>query len=688
MPNRVAIKEADRGVFAISLLDYLEGDGFDRYKSACAGARYDRARGANVVSDTGVLGGILGRLREAGLIPVLDDATKAAMAVREQSVRADLDVAEGRMDAMDTVLASRGLALYPFQRTGVRWLVSRSSALLADEMGTGKTIEALASLPAADSIGALVVCPAVVKGSWKKEIERWRPDFRVSVLAGKGSFRWPERGEILIVNYDVLPSATMKPNAHGFKEPTFDDEGLASKKAAPARLILDEAHYAKNAKAKRTVACRALANACQGALVMTATPLVNRPPELYSVLQLGGLAQEAFGSFSVFKQLFGGVDERVSRDQTAIVWKGITDPDEVGRRLSRVMIRRLRSEVLPDLPVKTRREVEVDISEKAKKLAEKLLAEAAEAAGEEALNIYDIKEISDLPFEMFSSVRKALAEAKIEALEAMVDAYEEQAEPVVVFSAHQGPLDALGKREGWGVIHGGVSHARRTELVVAFQAGHLKGLACGIKSAGVGITLTRAAHMIFVDRAWTPGDNFQAEDRCLRIGQTRGVLVSILVADHALDKHIAYLIGKKMEMVENSVEKGRVVDKQVEHIDVQKLVREAEAETSRIEAKLQENKAKAEATGGKVTKKGNVIRPAKGPLEEWAKAGLEQLLLACDGVLTEDGVGFSLVTRGAGAALAKQLLATGGMLSDKQWIVAVKICRVHHAQVGDADGEV
>lgn len=694
---RVRITKTPDGAFAISPQDYL-GDTFGAYREACAGARYNGK--ANVVSDVGVLASIVSRLASAGFTPMLDAGAQVALEARGASLHVDLQAASTRMDAMDAQLAARGRSLYGFQRTGVRWLVSRSSALLGDEMGLGKTVEALASLPASSEIGVVVVCPASVKGSWVSEIAAWRPDFRATLLEGKDSFRWPEKGEIVITNYEVLPlAAQIAPMGSKYKEPKFARAGLDAKgekilvaddtleKARPAfpvRLVLDEAHFAKNPRAKRTIACRALSELCQGTMVLTATPLIKSPPELYSVLQLGGLAREAFGNYATFKQLMGGVDERVSRTTTATVWKGITDPEEVGKRLARVMLRRLRSEVLPDLPVKTYREIPVDISARAEKLAEKLAAQASEDAG---INIYAIDDISDLPFEMFSAVRKALAEAKIEALVEMVERYEEEGEPLVVFSAHVAPLDTLGTREGWAVIHGGTPQRERTTIIEAFQAGKLKGVACGIKSAGVGITLTRAAHMIFVDRAWNPGDNAQAEDRCARIGQTRGVQVMRLVARHALDKHIAFLIDKKTALVEASVEMGRVIDKQIETLDVSVLVAQAAEENARVEAEAEKLAAEAAAVGGKVTRKGTILRPARTPLERWAEEGLRALLLACDGVVTEDGVGFSRVTRGVGASLAKQILSVG-VLSDKQWHSAISICRIHHAQVGAPDGEV
>lgn len=676
---RVAIA-ACAGGYSLKPLDFLGSDKFQVYRNCAAGARWDARRRINVVEDVGLLVTILGRFIEAGFVPVLDERAKAATQQRGEQLEEDLSSAEARMDAMDVQLQERGLSLYNFQRVGVRWLASRSSALLADEMGTGKSIQALAALRSAERLGVIIICPVVLKGNWKNEIARWRPDFRVSILSGKGSFRWPERGEVVIINYDVLPPAAMlAPFGSNFKEAKFAREEAAGifsedptiERSRPigyaVQLILDEAHFAKNTRAQRTIACRALASLVRYTYLLTATPLLNKPMELYSVLQLGNLAREAFGSFETFKRLFGGHERQVSSTRKALVWEGVTDAEEIGERLSRIMIRRLRSEVLRDLPTKTYRQIDVPLTTKYVKIADETVKKLAEAG----IDFLRVKSIEELPFENFSTVRSALAQAKIDALEDLVEIYEEQSEPVVVFSAHQAPLDHLGKRKGWGVIHGGTSQEERTRLVDLFQAGGLLGLACGIKAAGVGITLTRAAFAIFVDRAWTPGDNLQAEDRICRIGQTRGCLITLLVADHALDKHLHALIATKMKLIAESVEKGRVIDKVVPRIDMTALLAVAEERAQAVAAAEERERVLSE--GGR-EKSGVLLRPPRTPIETWARRGIETLYLAAGGAGALD-------SQGVGEALARRLHADEGLLSDVDWRVAVFLCKAHHERI-------
>jgi len=153
------------------------------------------------------------------------------------------------------------------------------------------------------------------------------------------------------------------------------------------------------------------------------------------------------------------------------------------------------------------------------------------------------------PEGILSTHRRELAEAKIKTALSLVEEYEQNDEPLVVFSAHRAPILALQGRKGWGVITGDTSAPERTGLVADFQAGKLKGIGGTIGAMGVGVTLTHSAHVLFVDRSYVPAENLQAEDRCMRIGQTRGVLVTTMVAEHAVDRRVAEVLERKEAML-------------------------------------------------------------------------------------------------------------------------------------------
>ena len=145
-----------------------------------------------------------------------------------------------------------------------------------------------------------------------------------------------------------------------------------------------------------------------------------------------------------------------------------------------------------------------------------------------------------------------LARKKIDAMLQWVTLREDDG-PLVVFSSHRAPLDALGTLPGWGLIHGDTPMAQRHELVERFQGGKLRGLGCSIRAAGVGLTLTKAHHMIFVDRSYVPAENMQARDRLVRFGQHHPVLVAILVADHPFERRLDEILDNKIALIEQVV---------------------------------------------------------------------------------------------------------------------------------------
>ena len=458
-----------------------------------------------------------------------------------------------------------------------------------DFIVTHNTVQSIAAIPA--NAPVLVVAPAVAKGVWRGQANKWRPQLRVSVLSGRDSFRWPKPGEMVVTNYDILPDihdgrfcdghlppkpcmgcgpeefvrvdgvatfrATHLEGCEGFLKP-LRCPGCHPllKDAAPGTVVIfDEAHKLKNPKSQRHLRSRALSRSARKddgrCWELTGTPLENKAEELWALLQVAGLAEEAFGDFAGFQKTFkakpkayGGYDY------------GLPD-DSIGALLQRVLLRRLREEVLPDLPTKSRANVEVDISEKALRECDRLIAQSGRSV-EDIVRLVESEDSAS--FTKISSVRAALAAAKIPAMMEHVQEYEEAEEPVIVFSAHLPPIKALEKRRGWAIITGDVSSDKRRDIEERFQAGKLRGVACTIRAGGEAITLTRANQILFVDLDWKSTANEQAEDRASRIGQTRKVSITILTANHDLDRRVAEVIQKKMRLIEASVDAASVSD--------------------------------------------------------------------------------------------------------------------------------
>lgn len=489
---------------------------FNAYRQAvsAAGARYVPSLRANVIT-IDRLGDVRANLADAGMDLAIHDDLRSSIERAADVARSFAEAGALRLAEAERRLAGTGLALFPYQRDGVRWLAVRRNGLLADSMGLGKTIQVLVALP--ERAAAIVVAPAAVVANWLRETRKWRPDLRPSYITGRTSWRWPQPGEIVLTTYGSLPA---------------EDQELTLP-PANVYLIADEAHMLKGTKGKRQEdgtwrggvqrvrrwfgIRNVIAQADGFTWLLTGTPLINRPPELWRVLQAAGIAEEAFGSYPRFTELVGG-----HRGRHGMIYDGPMS-DDLPLALQKVSLRRDLETVLPDLPHKRRQVDTVEIADaeaiRLCNLVESKLAEHGYSVDVLADMSKMAKDVREVIFELLSKVRASLAAAKIPALLEVIETYEEEEIPAVVFSAHLAPLKALASRTGWALIDGSVDPETRAQTVEAFQAGQLRGIACSYAAGGVGITLTRAHHVVCVDLPWTPALLQQAEDRCILEGQ-------------------------------------------------------------------------------------------------------------------------------------------------------------------------
>jgi hypothetical protein len=435
--------------------------------------------------------------------------------------------------ARDGNLSVAALAgeLKPFQRAGVEYALLRRRTFIADEQGLGKTVQALAAIEAAGAYPAIVACPATLKLGWEREARRWLPAREVRVLSGG---RGGETGEITIVNYDVLAARA---------------EQLTG--LAPQALVLDEAHYCKSPGAARTRAAHTVAAAVAPdglVLALTGTPVVNRPEELISQLRLLGRLGE-FGSGKSFAERFRGPDAH--------------------RRLhwhlrSRCMVRRVKSEVLPQLAPKTRAVIPVELDN----AAEYRLAEQDLIAWLRTLPL----DLSELDAKLAAAARaerlvrlnalKLLAaRGKLHAALAWIHDFLAGGEPLVVFAHHREIQTAVLERfPAAAHVLGTDSGPARQRAVEEFQAhGGPQLIVCSTQAASHGLTLTRASNVAFLELDWTSTRHDQAEDRCHRIGQRDAVCAHYVLAAETVDETIAELLERKRAVVA-AVTDGRESD--------------------------------------------------------------------------------------------------------------------------------
>jgi SWI/SNF-related matrix-associated actin-dependent regulator 1 of chromatin subfamily A len=461
--------------------------------------------------------------------------------------------------ATDAPLEVPGLGgeLKPFQRAGVSYLLSQRRAFLADEQGLGKTIEALAALEADNAYPAVVVCPASLKLNWLRELERWLPGRSAHALVGTGGgVSTPMTGpaEVTVVNYDILAARVEELQALG-----------------PRALVLDESHYCKNASAKRTQAVQRLAASVpREGLVMalTGTPVMNRPPELIAQLRiLGRLAD--FGSGAQFGRRFRGADAHLR-----LHW----------HLRARCFVRRLKTEVLPQLPAKTRAVVPVELDNEAEyRLAERDVVAWLQSQPLD-LRELDAKVAAALRAERLvrlNALKLLAARGKLHASLAWIHDFLSSGERLVVFAHHREIQRAVLERFP-GALHilGEDSHVARDASLRAFQEPDTPEnqlIVCSIAVAGQGITLTRSSNVAFLELDWTPAKHDQAEDRCHRIGQQDAVNASYLLAADTVDETIATLLEHKRAVI------GAVTDGRAENEGgvLDALVRELRGEPYR-----------------------------------------------------------------------------------------------------------
>ena len=511
----------------------------------------------------------------ARLRDYLDPAAVARIEQRNESIAAS------RMAGASctTFPAPYGLQYLPYQCAGIGYALARESVLFGDEMGLGKTIQALGVINSDPSIqSVLCVVPASVRTNWKREAQKWltRP-FVVQVLEENEPIA-PDT-TFAIVNFEKLIARKVKG-----KEIQSAPFASAMARSWDA-MILDEAHKAKNPKAKQTQAivgaedrgrlvAQGLVHRARRKMFLTGTPIPNRPIEAWPLVH--ALAPGEFNNWYKFAVRYAnGHQTRFGFDDT-----GASNLGELQNRLREtIMVRRLKSEVLAELPPKRRQIIPLPYSIVAGMDPEEVSAEALEgavaglraaveaahAAGNRAAYntaVADLDSEVQIMFAKASKIRHDIAVRKVPFVVEHVESLLETVPKLVVMTHHhdvQNRLIAeLGKALGPGavVLHtGGLDNDTKQRAVDSFQNDPAVRVFVGsILASGVGITLTAASVMVFAELDWVPGNVSQAEDRIHRIGQHDSVLIQHLVVDGTIDAHMADVIVQKQEVADAALD--------------------------------------------------------------------------------------------------------------------------------------
>jgi SWI/SNF-related matrix-associated actin-dependent regulator of chromatin subfamily A-like protein 1 len=444
--------------------------------------------------------------------------------------------------------------LFPYQTDGVNFLAARQGALLLDEQGLGKTVQAIR---AADAIGALrivVACPASVKENWRREFAKFsRNARRVDVVYGR-DHAFDPLADTMVVNYDLLTSKRILANL---------------RRIAPDLVILDEAHMLKNAKAKRTIAalgpsCAGRAGLIEGARVfaLTATPIPNHPGELWPLLR--AVAPQAIlmrdGRTIMPEGVFVSTYCQMRETRFGAKVVGGKNLDDLRQRISAIAIRRRKTDVLPQLPAFRAELTMLSSADAAAKLRRavatdpdaSMLAHALQAARDDESVARAL--VKSAP--AMSTLRRLTGTLKAPLVAELASCdLDGGMDKLVIFALHtdvirtlRDALDAKGYRPV--VIDGSTAHAARQNAIDSFQNDPATRVFIGqIAAAGTGITLTAASNLIFAEMSWVPAENAQAAMRVHRIGQQNSVLVRLATLPGTVDEAVAQTLRRKMKSI-------------------------------------------------------------------------------------------------------------------------------------------
>ena len=615
-----------------------------------------------------------------------DDINKAALlhAIADDAAKSELEAVRGHQEASfeasratDATLdipAPEGLSYMPFQRAGVAYALGRDNTLIGDEMGLGKTIQALGVINADKNItSTLVICPASLKVNWYREGVKWLADVYdqrdFCIIDSKSG--WIGR-PFTIINYDILKR--------------FHNELRAK---TWSLMIVDEAHYLKNERTQRAKHVFGYTSRDKKEVIeaipatrklfLTGTPIVNRPKELWPLVH--NLDPVGWPNFFKYAIRYCGAH----KGQWGWDFSGATNLDELQEKLrSTVMVRRLKKDVLKELPAKVRQVIEVQApgtkDQLAKEMAEyedrlkrlvKLraaveLAKASDDTDEYRDAMRNLKAEQAIGFDELSRKRKEVALLKVQTVCDHIRDCLDSVPKLVVFCHHHDVIDRIcqdlvSAGVGWARLDGRMNMAERQRSVDDFQNnGSLVRVFVGqIQAAGVGLTLTAASHVVFAELDWVPGNISQAEDRCHRVGQTDSVLVQHIVLEGSLDAKMARTVVNKQEVIEKGLDN------------------EIAEERFSVDTLIESVQAPAPATEGTMTLDEIVLTLTPTRIKAIHEA-LQMLSGVCDGARQLDGQGFSAIDVEIGHSLANW-----PKITPKQAALGMRLVKKYRRQLGD-----
>lgn len=437
-----------------------------------------------------------------------------------------------------------------YQKIGFRWMCALAECglggILADDMGLGKTVQTIALLLHRQK-NALIVCPASLVYNWAAELERFAPSLRVELVLGTAAVRkevLSREADVYVSSYDLL-----RRDVALYEEKCFDC------------CILDEAQYVRNAETKLAKAVKRLR--CNNRFALTGTPIFNRLGDLWSI----------------FDFLLPGYLYTYPRFQNRLENPILDGQEEASKRLQRLtapfVLRRRKGDVLKELPEKVESVQYVEMTQE-----QRLLYRAQEQQLRQSLQGTDEKNFRRERIAFLAALTRLRqlcctpelylegyqgGSGKVEACMELLKEAAESEHKVLVFSQFTTMLDALyaeaeKQQLRCLLLTGQNSKEQRRAMVQGFQEGNYDVFFISLKAGGTGLNLTAADRIIHFDPWWNAAAEDQATDRAHRIGQTRTVFVTKLVAKDTVEERIVALQQKKRELSDQIMESAEAGD--------------------------------------------------------------------------------------------------------------------------------
>ena len=442
--------------------------------------------------------------------------------------------------------------LRPYQKQGIAQAIKFEKCLIGDEPGLGKTLQSIGTMIGLNAFPCLVVCPASIKLNWQREWHKFSNkralvlDSSMSAQKKKNWFSYVQHGlvDVVIINYESLSTFLIE---------SFPQERTKTGKRKPWRAadvilkqfmsafksgILDESHRCKDSTTNQSKFILRIFNGLQYRLLLSGTPVVNKPVDLFPQLAILGRLN-----------LFGGKDGFMKRYCEG--GTGANNLRELNYKMKlHCFFRREKKDVAKDLPEKMRQTILCDITtrqeyNRCKSDFEQFLIDsgmyddeaiARRMRGEIMTKMMQLKQIS--------------SRGKMNEVREFVNEVLEAGEKLVLFCHLHEIVDEC--KRIWPdavTITGRDSMQQRQAHIDAFQTKpNCNLIICNHRAAGVGLTLTASSRVAFIEYPWTYADCVQCEDRCHRIGQVNSVMCTYFLGQETVDERMWELIYEKMQI--------------------------------------------------------------------------------------------------------------------------------------------